>query len=728
MKQSRDVSRHTVVSRLIVLGLSPKAACSFADQVLSWARSSGEEWTVSYLKGLKQQKFRLLAGLPLHPQLPKPKGAAKHVFSCSDRVSLDCLNIYTMFCNRGVSPTVKQLKKFLGSMSKAPCSRSDYHEAISTLNRMAAGYSRHLRSTFQKGSKDRVRFVDSFTTDHQLTSKLRSRGLETWGNTQARRAPFAMYGTKTRLESEMSTLDHMTLVTQPGLSMYPWDLACNEAYLRRSGLGMFPLQDFCRQDRDPWFEDDSWFGTISFIQEGGYKLRAVANPIRPIQCLLSSMGFGLYSVLNRIPNDFTHDQDLGVKYVQNHIDGKRNLYSVDLSDATNNLPLEPQLTLLAGLGAMQWEIDLFHHASRGLWSLPKCCDDKFARWTVGQPLGLFPSFASFALMHHLILETCFSIVMDKHNAKWRIKNHLRNKGVPRWKVQYRTCKTCSGYWTQTKDPMNRDYDRPWAIIGDDLVIFDDEVHHEYRLIIDALGVPVSEEKTLISSVGAEFAKRFIRKKSVILPYKWTPVGDAAVKSYLQRVGQRGLTTLTSKQRRVVLPFLSLPEPYGLGWNPMGLSWQERVPAEMEEWYRKGTTPMVAPRDFESPMTDVLKVDPQHFWYIGTGLDSAFAGSSFCAPSRYTGYLRLFDSMYRHGLPVLSNVAQVCYEHLVRRTPGTNQYQFDSDDSANLFRWYERTLATYSRENSDQGVNALWPGYKAIKDALKRKSVPKSGTD
>lgn len=707
--------RHAIISRLIAVGLRPIAACSFADQVLCWARSCGDEWCVSHLKGLKQQRIRACAGLPLHPSLPTPKGAAKHVFSLSERVSLDCLNIYTMFRNPG-PPTAKQLEKFLGSMEKSLVTTVGYESVVNQLSRKANSYGRTLRGTYLRGHASHVTFVDSFTTDHQLVSAMRSTGLESWGASSSRRAPAEMFKTKTRIESSMSTLDHMWLVSQPGLSMYPWDLACSDSYVAKASQGVLPFEQFCRRDRDPDFDDDSWFGTISFIQEGGYKLRAIANPIRPLQCLLAPLGFGLYQALRAIVNDFTHDHEAGIKYIQNHMLGQV-VYSVDLSDATNNMPLEPQLALLKSLGAEQWEIDLFHHASRGLWSLPKETGRKFGRWTVGQPLGVFPSFASFALMHHLICELALDRVARKHHIRWRF---LKRSSRKRGKMNYLREFSTDGILNirQTHFPWNLSSDRPWAIIGDDLVIFDEEVYKEYMELVNSMDIPVSSEKTLISSCCAEFAKRIIFRDHVILPIKWSPVGDAAVFSYLKKVGRKGLSALTPKQRRIAMEFAELPEPYGLGWNPRGLGWSSRVPAEMEDWYRKGTAPFVAPRDDEPPMTDVLPLDVHEVWFVGTNFGQASAYPGYRYPTRKP-VDHVLTNMSWCGLPVLSNVAQILYENLVKKSG--NSYQFKDDQSWELMRWYQGEIRRYNRSSSSTEPQ-VWPAARAIRRARRNSAA------
>lgn len=54
--------------------------------------------------------------------------------------------------------------------------------------------------------------------------------------------------------------------------------------------------------------------------------------------------------------------------------------------------------------------------------------------------------------------------------------------------------------------------RDYAILGDDIVIADQEVSEVYAQSLEKLGLTISKQKSLISDTGAaEFAKRFIIK-------------------------------------------------------------------------------------------------------------------------------------------------------------------------------------------------------------------------
>lgn len=57
--------------------------------------------------------------------------------------------------------------------------------------------------------------------------------------------------------------------------------------------------------------------------------------------------------------------------------------------------------------------------------------------------------------------------------------------------------------------------RDYALLGDDIVIADRRVAHEYKSIMATLDVGISDIKSLVSNDGAEFAKKFrVRKLTV----------------------------------------------------------------------------------------------------------------------------------------------------------------------------------------------------------------------
>lgn len=58
----------------------------------------------------------------------------------------------------------------------------------------------------------------------------------------------------------------------------------------------------------------------------------------------------------------------------------------------------------------------------------------------------------------------------------------------------------------------------YALLGDDIVIANDEVAGKYRELLAILDMPISESKTHVSNDTYEFAKRWIQNGIEISPW------------------------------------------------------------------------------------------------------------------------------------------------------------------------------------------------------------------
>jgi hypothetical protein len=269
-------------------------------------------------------------------------------------------------------------------------------------------------------------------------------------------------------------------------------------------------------------------GKISFIQEPGFKLRAVANPGRVYQAALQPLGKALYSKLATLPWDCTHDQSKGIIPIQEKLSHEAFVYSIDLSGATDYFPLDLQLTVLYEMFPNDQDyVSLFRDLSRGPWIYKK----SFIRWRKGQPLGLYPSFASFALTHGLLL---YALNNFEHNNSF-------------------------------------------YVLGDDVVILDETLYSQYIATLRILGCPISDVKSLTSNKVAEFAGKLITSKSTIIQNKWRSLNDDSFIDLLRNIGQKGIYLLKTRQRRVAKLLWSVPEFLGgLGFNPQGKPLSDRI--------------------------------------------------------------------------------------------------------------------------------------------------------
>jgi hypothetical protein len=209
---------------------------------------------------------------------------------------------------------------------------------------------------------------------------------------------------------------------------------------------------------------DKPLGKLGLKQEAAGKMRvfAMVDPIT--QWVLHPLHKYIFNnILSNIPMDGTFNQ---LKPLQESKNWK-SLYSLDLSSATDRLPLSIQKEIINYLFpdiADAWANVL---VGRQYYN-PE--DKSLLSYAVGQPMGAYSSWAMLALTHHFIVMV----------AAWD------SKVVP-----------VGTAFTE------------YAILGDDIVIGNSRVARSYLNVITALGVECGLHKSLLSPKGLalEFAKR-----------------------------------------------------------------------------------------------------------------------------------------------------------------------------------------------------------------------------
>ena len=270
-------------------------------------------------------------------------------------------------------------------------------------------------------------------------------------------------------------------------------------------------------------------GKIGMIQEPGMKLRAVANPNRVFQHALQPLGSALYDILRTLPWDCTHQQEKAVPVVQASLKQHKRVFCVDLTGATDYFPLSLQELVLKHIvqNDTLGQLQLFLKLSRSPW----LSSQGVVEWTKGQPLGLYPSFASFALTHGLVL---FSLNGCRHDEKF-------------------------------------------FILGDDVVILDEGLHSKYRRFLANVGCPIAESKSLSSTEMAEFGGKLVTSESVISQLKWRQVSDDNFVDVVRNLGIRAKRLLRTDQRGIVDLIAGIPDFLGgLGFNPKGIPLKDRI--------------------------------------------------------------------------------------------------------------------------------------------------------
>jgi len=525
------------IRRLSACGISRSEAICLVKEIEKWITSSGEEWTVKRLKGIKLDYLRHLAGLPpvstwiKHSKSGKPSGPFGVLWRFSRSDVFKCWNALMVYTginrsHRLIKMTEAQYIKFIKALYREPPSEGG----------LAMG---------------EILIDNAFSTKQYPKPKL-STGAPLIGfvPSENKRAPLS-YGTGPEVQGVLDSLG--TLAMRPAftdryMSIFKGVIEGCEPYYKLHRA--MATVDYANRDRP-------LVGAISWIQDPGYKLRFVANPFRVFQKAVEPLSNYLYRTLQLIETDCTFDQDEGVRFSQQSLLEGRTAHCFDLSNATDHLPMSLAGHVMKRLGVPEVWRNFITEVSHGDWNvrleelppLKKGVVEKegilnlphrpysshgghqYIHWNVGQPLGVKTSFAFLAWTHNMLLQ---------------------------------------GMCVMLNKPFL------FRVLGDDLVIFDDELAHLYKTVMGMLGVPISSEKTLESKRIAEFAGRIIFPDYVLRGYKWGGRGDNAFIDVARNLGPRSLPLFRRRQRRVLKILGSIPEPWGFGWNPEGKSFWERL--------------------------------------------------------------------------------------------------------------------------------------------------------
>lgn len=492
-----------------------------SSEIIRWTEKSGPEWTVDRLKALKTDFIRLTAGLDHSSEWIEyrhgyPTGVFGRLFRWGHRDNkrlkraLNACMSYTSFL--ATKETTKQLSKFYDSVAADELDPTVVDEVFAFIQ--------------PEAEKLKVR-------NHKI------RTVKDYRPNPSKRAPTSEGGSVS--EDEWLRTTDCLWKTSIGRLLYTRYSQVREV--------VRPIEGFLKPKLSklpPYFYESEkekerigFVGKIGHIQEPGMKLRAVANPFRVYQLSLSRLGDQLYELIQTLPWDCTHDQSKGTVWAENKISEHNQMFAVDLSDATNQFPLELQKKVLQSIsGVVEEDIHLFNDLAKANWLSPS---HGMVNWTKGQPLGLYPSFAAFALTHGVLVSSL-----------------AKKLGL---------------------DPADT-----FRILGDDIVISNRGLYESYREVLLKLNVPVSESKTLQSDLVTEFGGRVIVPGSIIALGKWRMSSDRNFLDVLRNIGPRYLQYLQPRQRRVAEILITLPEPIGLGMNPKGLTALERWQLEEEFYY------------------------------------------------------------------------------------------------------------------------------------------------
>nr|UJQ92508.1 MAG: putative RNA-dependent RNA polymerase [Mitoviridae sp.] len=257
-----------------------------------------------------------------------------------------------------------------------------------------------------------------------------------------------------------------------------------------------------------------YLGKLGLKEEAAGKIRVFAMVDAWTQWTLRPLHDVLFKVLSGIRMDGTFNQTAPLAFLV----GKPELYSLDLTAATDRIPISLQRALLG---------HLVSHEFAGAWAnllvgrtyrLHQGESFKDLSYAVGQPMGALSSWAMLAFVHHFLVQC----------AAWRA-------GHP-------------------QDRLFLDY----AVLGDDLVIADWKVARAYLRLLDSLGVECGLHKSLLSPRGLalEFAKRTL--------FKGVDVSPIPILEFF--TASRNLGACVEFMKKYHVSLTTMLQSLGVGWK------------------------------------------------------------------------------------------------------------------------------------------------------------------
>lgn len=226
---------------------------------------------------------------------------------------------------------------------------------------------------------------------------------------------------------------------------------------------------------------------VQFPDKAG-KTRTIAIIDYYSQRCLYPLHKGITNILSRLVSDGTYSHRAVGKFAQEHTGYKSYMYCADLTAATDRFPKRIQEEILhelvkdRDLSNALWTL-LSKRTFRVAWADQidnSKHEDTEVTYNCGQPMGAYASWPLFALAHHLIV--------------W-FSAKLAGKSKP------------MGLY---------------RLIGDDVIICDEETATIYRKVMTKLGLTINKGKTVESPIhsensGAEVAKQLYLNGKCLTP-------------------------------------------------------------------------------------------------------------------------------------------------------------------------------------------------------------------
>jgi len=191
------------------------------------------------------------------------------------------------------------------------------------------------------------------------------------------------------------------------------------------GRGYFPDRSAFK----PRKGSKDYAGMVSILnKDRGLKLRPIANCSVVLQGLIYPIHYYLKTGLKDIPECHCFDQERGVQWAKEEFNKGYIITSLDLSSASDYIPLSSQLAFLADMLRVGLEEEpegisipelllVYQRINRMYWKTPKVGGSQEIRWKRGTALGAYASYYLFTSwiinrFYRLGMKGCFAIVGD----------------------------------------------------------------------------------------------------------------------------------------------------------------------------------------------------------------------------------------------------------------------------------------------------------------------------
>jgi len=505
--------------RLSVIGVPTSIIRGLPDLVEKWVNCSGVEWTISRLKALKLDILRAKGGLPPISSFRKNRrGKIAGVLGSLYRYSQRDEKCFGKALQASMIYSMFVFESLTQSQSKK------FFTAISSdppriKRNFLINLGRSIKSSFPRIKIERDEEL-SLLVYRGSPSKFKPK--LNWDEWSLRDSSF------TSRKQDEDVLSN---------ALYFLDPKHVPLYFEYEGL-YSPLLKGLPKFIDKINELGSWYkresrdliegGEIHFLQEAGGKLRSIASPHLVHQLALRPLGKSIYKLVQSLPWDCTFDQSRPFSVLSTHLSEGNTIHSIDLSSATDYFPLEIQMTVLRAFFGNCPDLRLFEDISKSNWRAEGISYS--LRWKRGQPLGLYPSFGTFTLSHGILL--------------WFLNGQKHGNS--------------------------------FYVLGDDVVILDQDLYIKYIKILEQMNCPYSKDKSISSNELSEFAGKIVTSRGIYSQYKWREISNDNFLDICRQLGGRSRSLLSLRQRKVFDTVKHCVLPYGLGFSYPGSNLSKMV--------------------------------------------------------------------------------------------------------------------------------------------------------